>query len=93
MNERIWSFLGVFFTVTIIVGGLGLAYIADKYEMEPFFGSTAVKYSVIIYCLIGVFFIVYSEVRKRVEAGGIQRAGITLIAMLVIFAFLALTRL
>ncbi|MBS4220622.1 hypothetical protein KHA96_20200 [Bacillus sp. FJAT-49711] len=93
MSDRSWSFIGYFFTVTIIVGGLGLAFYADKNNLEPFFGSTAVKYAVIIYCLIGVFFIVYSEVRKRVQTVSIKTIGTTIVAIIVIFAFLALTRL
>ena len=90
MSDKLLSFLGYFFAATIVIGALGLAYIADKYNQEPFFGNTAVKYTVITYCSVGVFFIVYSEVRKRVSANAILA---TLLVIIVIFSFLALTRL
>ncbi|MCR2823707.1 hypothetical protein [Lederbergia panacisoli] len=93
MSDRTLSFIGYFFTVTIIVGGLGLAFYADKHNLEPFFGNTTFKYVAIVYCLVGVFFIVYSEVRKRVQTVSIKTVGTTIMVILVIFAFLALTRL
>ncbi|GIN21720.1 MAG TPA: hypothetical protein DEO65_19425 [Bacillus bacterium] len=93
MSDRTWNFIVYFFTVTIIVGGLGLAFYAEKNNLEPFFGNTAFKYVSIIYCLVGVFFIVHSEVRKRAENVSIKTVGTTIVVIFVIFACLALTRL
>ncbi|MCJ8008763.1 hypothetical protein ACFFF5_10765 [Lederbergia wuyishanensis] len=93
MSDRTWSFLGYFFTVTIIVGVLGTVIYADKNNLEPFFGNTTFKYVSIIYCLVGVFFIVHSEIRKRVKTVSFKTVGTTIVVILVIFGYLALTRL
>jgi hypothetical protein len=93
LSDRTWEFLGIFFAVTSIIGGFGLVYYADKNNLEPFFGNATFKYAVIIYGLVASFIVVHSEVRKRVETKSIYTVWTTLVAMLVIFAYLALTRL
>ncbi|MBW8349735.1 hypothetical protein K0H71_09790 [Bacillus sp. IITD106] len=93
MSDRIWNFLAYFFGLTILVGGLGCMIYADKNNLEPFFGNTTFKYVSITYCLVGTFFIVHSEVRKRVQTVSIKTVGTTIVVILVIFSFLALTRL
>lgn len=93
-KNQIWETLGLFFAVTIVVGVLSMVYIADKYGYGPFFDSKLVKYISISYCSIGVFFIVFSEVKKRSNNDNpLTQIVYTLITMAVIFTILALTRL
>lgn len=93
LSERMWGFLGAFFTLTIIVGGLTMAYYGERGQLGVIMDNTVLKLGVILYCMIGVFFIIFTEVRKRVEAGNTKKVGITIGIIIFVFGILALTRL
>ncbi|CAM4219512.1 hypothetical protein [Lederbergia lenta] len=93
MSDRIWGYLGLFFTITIIIGGLTLAYFGERNQLGMIMESRLIKFSIILYCMLGVFIMVFSEVRKRVEIVNVKTIGITLAIILVIIGYLVLTRL
>ncbi|KRG09371.1 hypothetical protein [Lederbergia galactosidilytica] len=93
MSDRMWNIIWLFFASTIIIGGFTLAYFGERGQLGIIMDNPWIKYSIILFGLIGVFFIVYSEVRKRVEVESVKTVLVTILIIIIVFAFFALTRL
>ncbi len=88
-----WNIIWWFFALTIAIGVLTSAYFGERNQLGIVMDNPLIKYSIILYLLVGVFFIVYSEIRKRVEVESVKTIIVTIVIILVVFGFFALTRL
>lgn len=93
MSDRSWNKAVWFFLLTIIPGGLTMAYFGERDQLGMIMDNMMIKSLIILYCIAGVFIVIYSEVRKRSDASAWGKVLVTLAVMLVTFAFLAMTRL
>ncbi|CAM4219557.1 hypothetical protein [Lederbergia lenta] len=93
MSDQMWNIIWWFFALTIAIGVLTSAYFGERNQLGIVMDNPLIKYSIILYLLVGVFFIVYSEIRKRVEVESVKTIIVTIVIILVVFGFFALTRL
>lgn len=93
LSDQMWNIIWWFFALTIAIGVLTSAYFGERNQLGIVMDNPLIKYSIILYLLVGVFFIVYSEIRKRVEVESVKTIIVTIVIILVVFGFFALTRL
>ncbi|GIN58125.1 hypothetical protein [Lederbergia ruris] len=93
MSDKTWGVSSFIVTAMIVVGGLSYVYFSGKGQLTFITEHAWVKYLLAFLLIVGIIFIVYSEVRKRVEVESIKTLFVTIFIIGIAFAFFALTRL
>lgn len=93
MSDKMWNITSLIVTTMIFVGGLSYVYFGGKGHLTFITDYAWVKYSLAFLLIVGTIFIVYSEVRKRVEVESLKTLFVTIFILGIAFAFFAFTRL
>lgn len=92
MSDKTWNIIWVFFAVTIIVGGLTMAYFGERDQLGIIMDSKIIKTAIWFYMLIGVYCILYSVVRERTKASTKKKLLYTFIVLGIALLYLTITR-
>ncbi|MEI3612260.1 hypothetical protein [Pseudogracilibacillus sp. SO30301A] len=91
--DKTWNIIWWFFGSTIIIGGFTLAYFGERDQLGIIMENVLIKSLIMTFGAIGVFCIVYSEVRKRSDASTFKKVMGTFLVIIVVFTIFAITRL